>query len=200
MIEGMPASNSTARPIGRRSQMRTDLGQKDRDAEADRNGDHHRDHGGDQRAVDRAERAQHRRIGRRRPARGEQEGESVFPHRRPGADDQRKNDAAEDEQHRDRAGAGDPVKGNVAELEGAERPGAIVRSGSFHHVALNGHVCHANPLYLSSLESLARSDLPDVFPRHSRCRSWAQSRMLDSDGIRFRVRRSRPGISGASSG
>ena len=128
---------------------RTNLGQEHRDAEADRNRDHHRDHGGDQRAVDRAERAEHRRIGRRRPARGEQEGKAVFPDRRPGADDQRNDDAAENEQHRDRAGAGQPVEGNVAELESAEGPGAIVRSGSFsfHHVALNRHVCHASPLY-----------------------------------------------------
>ena len=132
---------------------RTDLGQEHRDAETDGNGDHHRDHGGDQRAVDRTERAEHRRIGRRRPALRPQEGEAVFPHRGPGADDQREDDAAEDEQNRDRAGAGDPVEGDVAELESAEGPGAIVRSGSFHRVALNRHVCHANPL--STLAQLA---------------------------------------------
>ena len=126
--------------------LRAELGQEDRDAEADRHRNQHRDHRGDQRAVDRTERAEHRRIGRRRPARREQEGKAVFPDRRPRARDQRQDDAAEDQQNRDRAGAGDPVERNVAELEGAERLGAIVRSGSFHYVALNRHVRHANPL------------------------------------------------------
>ena len=127
---------------------RADLGEENRNAEADGNGDHHRDHGGDQRAVDRAERAQHRRIGRRRPALRPQEGGAVFTDGGPGADDQRKDDAAEDEENRDRAGARDPVEGDVAELERAESPRAIVRSGSIHYVALNRHFCHANPLYL----------------------------------------------------
>ena len=126
--------------------LRTKLGQEDRNAETDRNRDHHRDEGGDQRAVDRTKCTQHRRIVGRRPARGEQEGEAILLHRRPGADDQRNDDAAENEQDRNRAGAGDPVEGNVAELEGAERLGAIVRSCSFHYVALNGHVCHRYPL------------------------------------------------------
>jgi hypothetical protein len=75
MIEGMPASSSTARPDRTAQPDRADLGEENRDAEADGNGDHHRDHGGDQRAVDRAERTQHRRIGRRRPALRPQEGE-----------------------------------------------------------------------------------------------------------------------------
>ena len=126
--------------------LRTKLGEEDRDAQPDRDGDQHRDDGGNQRAVDRTERTEHRRIGRRRPALCQQECEAVLPHRRPCARDQRENDAAEDEQHRDRTGAGDPVKCDVAELESVERLGAIIRSGGFHHIALNGHVCHANPL------------------------------------------------------
>ncbi len=67
--------------------------------------------------------------------------------RGPGADDQGKDDAAEDQQDRNRAGARDPVEGDVAEFESVQRAGAIVRSGGFHYIALNGHVCHANPLY-----------------------------------------------------
>src|SRR5229473_3144920 len=51
--------------------------------------------------------------------------------------------SAENEQHRNRADTGDPVEGDVAELEGAERLGAIVGSGGLDYIALNGHVCHA---------------------------------------------------------
>ncbi len=108
------------------------------------------------RAVERAERAEHRRIGRRRPPRRQQEGKSECPDGRPGARDQGQNDAAENEQHRNRAGAGDPVECNVAELEGVERPGAIVGSGGFHHIALNGHVCHANPLSFNAARKSLR--------------------------------------------
>ena len=142
--------------------LRAEFGEEDRDAKADRNRDHHRDHRGHQRAVERAERAEHRRIGRRRPPRRQQEGKSECPHRRPGARDQRQNDAAENQQHRNRADAGDPVKSNVAELESVERLGAIVRSGGFHHIALNGHVCHANPL--TCLARSARA--PDAMRRN----------------------------------
>src|SRR5262249_5224265 len=54
-------------------------------------------------------------------------------------------DAAENEQHRNRADARDPIESDVAELEGAERLGTIIGPG-LDHLALNGHVCHANPL------------------------------------------------------
>src|SRR5258705_287277 len=130
---------------------RADFGEEYRDPEANRNGYHHRDHGGDQRAVDRPERTQHRRIGRRRPALRPQEGRAIFTDRGPGTDDQRDNDAAEDEENRDRAGARDPVEGDVAELERAESPRAIIRSGSIHYVAFDRHLCHANPLYYSPM-------------------------------------------------
>ena len=159
-----------ASPIGRRSQMRADLGEENRDPEADGNGDHHRDPGGDQRAVDRAERAQHRRIGRRRPALRPQEGEAVFPDRGPGADDQGKDDAAEDEENRDRAGARDPVEGDIAELERAESPRAIIRSGSIHYVAFDRHFRHANPLYLYLIRLIRR------VPRMRTARSGRASR------------------------
>ena len=131
MIEGMPASSSMAMPIGRRSPLRAELGQEDRNPEPDRDRDQHGDERGDQRAVDRAERTEHRRIGRGRPAQRGEEGKAVFAHRRPGADDQRQDDAAEDQQHRNRGEPRDPVEGDVAELEGAQRLGAIVRSGGF---------------------------------------------------------------------
>ena len=147
-----------AMPIGRRSPLRAKFGEEDRNAEADRNGDQHRDERSHQRAVDRAERAQHRRIGRRRPALRPQERKAVFLHRRPCARDQGQDDAAEDQQHRDRADPRDPVKRDVAELERVERLGAIVRSGGFHYIALNGHVCHANPLHYTDI---ADNPIPD---------------------------------------
>src|SRR3974390_69388 len=89
------------------------------------------------------------RTGRATQAQRQQKREAVFPHRRPGAHDQRQDDAAEDQEHRDRAGAGDPVESDVSEPEGTERPGAIKAPLNFDclvDVALNGHVCHANPL------------------------------------------------------
>src|SRR5258708_5649969 len=115
MIEGMPASNSTARPIGRRPALRP------------------------------------------------QEREAVFLHRRPCTCDQRNDDAAEDEKNRDRADPGDPVEGSVSELECTESPGAIIRSGGFHHIALNGHVCHANPLLYFILHG-GEMRRPDIAP------------------------------------
>ena len=158
MIEGMPASSSMAMPIGRRSHCGQSSVRKIAMPRPTGIAIDHRDHRGHQRAVDRTERAEHRRIGRRRPPRRRQEREAELLDRRPGARDQGENDAAEDQQHRNRAGAGDPVEGDVAELEGVERPGAIVRSGGFHHIALNGHVCHANPLLYYSNRASRDSD------------------------------------------
>src|SRR5262249_51454556 len=76
------------------------------------------------------------------------EGEAVLTHRWPGADDQRDDDATEDQEHRNRGQTRDPVEADVAELERTERPGAVIGAGGFYiaHIALNGHVCHANPL------------------------------------------------------
>src|SRR4029077_4614977 len=97
-----------------------------------------------------------------------QEGDAVGLHRRKGADDQRENDAAEDEQDRDRAGAGDPVECGVTELESIERLGTIESSGGFHYLALNGHVCHADfPLvsFSAAIVASSESDLRTIWPR-----------------------------------
>jgi hypothetical protein len=67
--------------------LRTELGEEDRNAEADGNGNQHRDERGDERAVHRPERAEHGRIRRRRPALRPQEGEAVFLDRRESADE-----------------------------------------------------------------------------------------------------------------
>ena len=95
--------------------QRAQFGQKQRDEQADR----HRDQHGDERrhdgAVDRREGAEF--FGDRVPTLGHQKTEAEGAQRRQGAVDQRNNDAAEDDEHRDGAGAGQLTENQIANLQ-----------------------------------------------------------------------------------
>ena len=77
-----------------------------------------RDERGDQGAVDGRQGAEI--LGDRIPGLGGQEAEAELRQRRRGAVDQRKDHAAEQQQHRDRAGLGQDAEGVVAEFEPAQ--------------------------------------------------------------------------------
>ncbi len=83
------------RPNGSPQGLRTELGQKDRHAEADRHGDDHGDEGGDDGAVDGGERAI--MAGGRIPDIGDKKAEPKGTEGRYRAVDQRRDDAAEDQ-------------------------------------------------------------------------------------------------------
>ena len=126
--------------------LRAELGQEDRNAEADRNRDQHGDERRDQGAVDGTERAEHRlRLRGRRPALRPEELEAEGLHRRPRADDQREDDAAENAEDRERGEPRRPIENVVAELERAERARAIKWPRRFQCSPLNDHVSHAIP-------------------------------------------------------
>src|SRR5271166_5372630 len=98
--------------------MWAEFGQKDRDAKSDRNGENHGDRGSDQRAVDRRERAEFFRN--RVPYLRGEEAEPERLDRGEGADDQRPDDAAENQQHRKGGGERQQAEAVILQLQPAQ--------------------------------------------------------------------------------
>ena len=110
------------RPLER---ARAQLGNEDRDADGDRNADNHGNDRRDDGAVDRRERAE--LLGHRVPFFGGEKAEAERLERQPGAVDQGNDDAAQQQQHRDRRGARGVAQDRIPQRVPPQRARRYVR-------------------------------------------------------------------------
>ena len=116
------------------------LGQKHSDQQPDRDRDQHRNKRRDEGAVDRRERAEflHNRV----PALLDKEVEAESAERRQRAVDEGNNDAAEDDQHPERRGAGENAEDEIDATQPIKRFGPRGKPVGRDHIALQRDVDH----------------------------------------------------------
>ena len=124
---------------GTAQRPRTNLGQEDRDADADWNGDEHRQNRGDECAVDRGQRAE--LLGDRIPGFRVEEGPTEMFDRRKRADDQREHHAGKNGQHEQRRAQCEKTETGVAGAALAHSGGSF---GDAAHLLCKGDVGHGS--------------------------------------------------------
>ena len=128
-------------PMLRLQTLGTNLGEKDRDAEADGNADQHGDEGGEQRAVDGRQRAEF--LGDRIPAFRGEETETEGAPGRQGAVQQRDHDTGKQHEHGNCRSQGDDFENLVVAAEAAQSLGEFGFVVDEREMSLrDGCACH----------------------------------------------------------